>query len=167
MIRGVGFLLLSVCLSFPVRAAEVGRETGFSIPRFVSMRAEEANVRRGPSTQHRIDWVFERPGLPVVVRGEFGHWRLIEDADGDGGWVHRALISGRWTGLVLKGEILIRTAPTDESEAKARVRHDVIVEIEECGVEWCNVSRDDIRGWVRKDDIWGVDASQIQAEGSR
>ena len=60
-------------------APGVGPETGLPIPRFVSMKASEANIRRGPSMTHRVDWVFRHQGLPLIVTAEYGHWRRVMD----------------------------------------------------------------------------------------
>jgi SH3-like domain-containing protein len=161
-LRAVGLALAGLLfLSFGVSAEEVGKETGLPIPRFVSMRAEKANVRRGPTLEHRIDWVFKRSGLPVVVRGEFGHWRLIEDADGDGGWVHRALIAGKRTGLVRAAEVPVFVTPFETAGRIAKARRGVIVDVEECHGDWCQIAWRDVRGWMRMNDIWGVDPKQI------
>lgn len=161
--RAIAAFTALACMMQPVaaQAQQVGRETGFAIPRFVSMRSSKANIRRGPTLGHKIDWVFDRAGLPVVVRGEFGHWRLIEDAEGDGGWVHRALISGATTGLVVKDEVPVYSAPTEESDLIAKAKKDLIFEITECVKVWCKISRNEKKGWVRKSDVWGVDPSQI------
>tara|TARA_Y100000815_G_scaffold270592_1_gene295536 strand:- start:192 stop:689 length:498 start_codon:yes stop_codon:yes gene_type:complete len=163
MIRALVLGLMGVSfLSFEAVAAGIGSETGFAIPRFVSMRAEKANVRRGPTLDHRIDWVFERAGLPVVVRGEFGHWRLIEDVDGDGGWVHRALIAGRKTGLVRDESVDVYAAPFDTAGRVAEAKEGIIVNVEECTDDWCQIEWKSIEGWMKKDDLWGVDPEQIQ-----
>ena len=61
-----------------------GPVTNLPLPRFVSMKASEANVRRGPSLTHRIDWVFKRRGMPLEVTAEFGHWRRVRDHDNAG-----------------------------------------------------------------------------------
>jgi SH3-like domain-containing protein len=71
-----------------VAAGERGPVTGLPLPRYVSLKASEANVRRGPSLTHRIDWVFKRRDMPLRITAEFGHWRRVEDRDGAGGWVH-------------------------------------------------------------------------------
>ena len=34
---------------------DIGPETNLPMPRFVSLKASESNVRRGPSLSHRID----------------------------------------------------------------------------------------------------------------
>ena len=45
--------------------AAVGPVTKLPMPRYVSLRADKVNVRRGPGLDYRIDWVFQRAGLPV------------------------------------------------------------------------------------------------------
>ena len=44
-----------------------GKSSGLPVPRFVSLKSNKVNVRRGPSTDQAIVWVFSRAGLPVEV----------------------------------------------------------------------------------------------------
>ena len=48
-------------------ARKAGPITGLPTPRFVSLKADEVNVRRGPGWDHAVAWVFHRAGLPVEV----------------------------------------------------------------------------------------------------
>ncbi|NNF73231.1 MAG: aspartyl-trna synthetase, partial [Rhodobacteraceae bacterium] len=77
-----------------------GPVTNLPLPRFVSLKASEGNVRRGPSLSHRIDWVFTRRDMPLEITGEYGHWRRVRDRDGAGGWMHYSLLSGARTVIV-------------------------------------------------------------------
>ncbi|HCT32088.1 MAG TPA: aspartyl-trna synthetase, partial [Sulfitobacter sp.] len=99
MLRSVllGALAAVHLCTTPVFAQEVGQVTNLPVPRFVSMKASEGNVRRGPSLTHRIDWVFKHRDLPLRITAEHGHWRRVEDRDGMGGWVHYSLLSGTRT----------------------------------------------------------------------
>ena len=72
------------------------------LPRFVSLKGNEGNARRGPGLTHRIDWVFTRAGMPLKITAEYEHWRRVEDAEGAGGWVHYSLLSGVRSALVAK-----------------------------------------------------------------
>ena len=63
-----------------------GQVTNLPIPRFVSMKAPEGNVRRGPSLSHRVDWIFKQKNIPLKIIAEFGHWRQVVDWGGRG-WV--------------------------------------------------------------------------------
>ncbi|MGR3493482.1 MAG: SH3 domain-containing protein, partial [Shimia sp.] len=96
MIRRLFLALAALCLASAAVAESVtrGPVTNFPLPRYVTMKAAEANVRRGPSQSHRIDWVFKRRDMPLRITAEHGHWRRVQDRDGMGGWVHYALLSG-------------------------------------------------------------------------
>ena len=60
-------------------AGQRGQVTNLPIPRFVSMKAPEGNVRRGPSLSHRVDWIFKEKNTPLQIIAEFGHWRQVVD----------------------------------------------------------------------------------------
>ena len=70
--------VLVTMMAASAAASERGKVTNLPIPRYVSLKAEEGNVRRGPSLSHRIDWVFQRRNMPLQVTGEHGHWRRVE-----------------------------------------------------------------------------------------
>ena len=52
------------------------------LPRFVSIKSNEANARTGPGTNYPITWTFIKRYEPVEVIKEFQEWRLINDIDG-------------------------------------------------------------------------------------
>lgn len=137
-------------------ATELGPVTNRPLPRFVSMKAGEANVRRGPSRSHRIDWVFKHRGMPLVVTAEYGHWRYVQDHDGLGGWVHYAMLSGARTALVTDQIVDLRRRPNTSSPVSARAEQDVVVRIRECAPNWCRVSTGGHSGWVESKALWGA-----------
>ncbi|PID36016.1 MAG: aspartyl-trna synthetase [Rhodobacterales bacterium] len=142
-------------------AGERGPQTGLPLPRFVSLKAREANVRRGPSLSHRIDWVFQRRGMPLQVVGEYEHWRRVQDQDGVGGWVHYMLLSGARTGLVETDLAGLYASADTRSLVKAHLEAGVIVSIERCKPAWCRVRAEGIKGWVEKKHIWGVTSEEV------
>ena len=74
--------------------------SGLPIPRFVSLKAEKVNVRRGPSSDHPVAWVFQRKGLPVEIVAEFENWRRVRDSDGEEGWILQNMLSGKRTAVM-------------------------------------------------------------------
>ena len=54
--------LLVVGLAAPTFASERGPVTNLPLPRFVSLKVSEGNMRRGPSLTHKIDWSYQRRG---------------------------------------------------------------------------------------------------------
>lgn len=135
---------------------ERGSVTNLPIPRFVSMKANEANIRRGPSLTHRIDWVFKRKDIPLEITAEHGHWRRVRDRDGAGGWVHYSLLSGVRTAIIEKDMLDLLSRPQDNAMVVARLELGVIARISSCDVSWCEVSAGGYEGWARKTHLWGV-----------
>lgn len=149
---------ISYAQTDPIPAPQVkrGAVTNLPIPRFVSLKGSEGNVRRGPSLRHRIDWVFKQRGMPLRVIGEFEHWRQVQDRDGVGGWVHYSLLSGARTAIVDQDLMPLYSRADPESQINAYLEAGVIARIETCGPAWCRLKADGIRGWTTKDTIWGV-----------
>ncbi len=144
----------------PARDPAVGAVTGFPIPRYVSIKAAEANARRGPSRSHRIDWVFQRRNMPVMVVAEHGHWRRVIDRDGAGGWVHYTLLSGERTAIVEAERLTLYQRPDRASMVRAEAEQGVIGTLRECHGDWCEMEVGGFRGWVEARGLWGVDPGE-------
>ena len=138
-ILGVCVMIITSSFATPVLtsgAEETGKVTNRPIPRFVSMKASEGNVRRGPSLSHRIDWVFKRRDMPLRITAEHGHWRRVEDRDGIGGWVHYSLLSGTRTVLVEKDMLQHHTRLQAGTPVTAALELGVVARISQCNDEW-------------------------------
>ncbi len=160
------FLGLLIGAAAPSGADETntGAVTKLPIPRYVSLRSNEINVRRGPGLDYRKDWVFERAGLPVRVVDEYGDWRRIVDHDDAGGWVYHAMITGRRTILVTAERAIFREAPSETAAATAQAERGVVARLRRCELHWCEVEADGYAGWVKKAAIWGVDAKEVTTD---
>ena len=140
----------------------IGPETNLPVPRFVSLNAGEANVRRGPSLSHRIDWVFKRRNMPLQLVAEFGQWRRVIDRDGQGGWIHYTLLSGARTVLVNETPTPLRARPDPAAPENAILEQGVIARLGQCDPDWCQLNAGGYRGWVPKSDIWGVTLEELR-----
>jgi len=161
-LRAGAALALCLLIGGAAWAETRGQVTNLPLPRFVSLKASEGNVRRGPSLSHRIDWVFTRRDMPLVVTAEYGHWRRVEDRDGQGGWVHYSLLSGVRTVIVAEDLTPLRMKPQDGAPVFARAEAGVIARLGECGTDWCRISAAGARGWAPKAALWGVAAEEIR-----
>jgi len=157
----LGSTLIAIWIACAAAAAERGPVTGLAVPRYVSLKASEANVRRGPGLTHRIDWIYKRRGMPLRVTAEFGHWRRVEDRDGAGGWVHYSLLSGVRTVLVEQDSLDINARPEPDAPVIARLEAGVIARLSECGPEWCALTAGGHDGWAPKTALWGVGTDEI------
>lgn len=133
-----------------------GEVTNLPLPRFVSLKGREGNARRGPGLDHRIDWVFRHPGLPLKITAEYGNWRRVEDVDGMGGWVHYALLSGVRTVIVTAPDAVLRRAPRADAPLVARAEAEAILDLESCNADWCQLEAQGVEGWLPRSDLWGV-----------
>nr|WP_194096480.1 SH3 domain-containing protein [Marivivens aquimaris] len=139
---------------------ELGEVTNLPLPRFVSLKAQEANVRRGPSTDYRIDWVFTRRDMPLQVTAEHGHWRRVIDRDGMGGWVHYIMLSGSRT-VIIDEMTPLFSMPDEDATQEAQLESGVVARIRECNVDWCKLSAGGFTGWSPKTNLWGVGETEV------
>ena len=141
-------------------------QTRLPVPRFVSLKSDRVNVRRGPSTDQAIVWVFSRAGLPVEVIAESDNWRRVRDSEGADGWVFHSLLSGRrtvliapWTKTGASMPLFSRrsTGANTVAELEPRVLGNVL----SCDGEWCELSIDNYSGFVPQDKLWGVYRGEV------
>ena len=118
------------------------------------------NVRRGPSTSHKVSWVFTSKGYPVEIIAESDHWRRVRDSEGEEGWVYHSLLSGWRTGVISPwrqgSQISLLADPTVDASTVAKLESGVLSRIERCTGQWCNIQVNKFSGWVKQDTLWGV-----------
>ncbi len=154
-------LCVSILASHAV-AAERGAVTNLPVPRFVSLKSAEGNVRRGPSLTHKIDWVFKRRNMPLELTAEFGNWRRVRDVDGAGGWMHYSLLSGMRTVLVQQDLLPLLAQPREKATVVAKLESGVIARLGDCKGDWCRLTVEGRKGWAKRAALWGV----TDADGS-
>lgn len=137
-----------------------GAVTNLPLPRYVSLKTDEGNVRRGPSLTHRIDWVFKRRGMPLQIVAEYGHWRRVQDRDGAGGWVHYALLSGARTVLVERDMLSVHSRPDRQAPVTAAFELGVVARLGECKGDWCKITAGGYSGWAPSHALWGIDPGE-------
>lgn len=142
------------------RAMATGAVSGMPVPRFVSLKSDKVNVRRGPARDHDVEWIYSRAGLPVEITAEWDNWRRIRDAEGAEGWVFHSLLSGRRTALVApwsKDETLpLYRRANAESRVVAMLKPRVMATVGECTGDWCRIWGDGFEGYIAQDRLWGV-----------
>jgi SH3-like domain-containing protein len=147
---------ISLVVGQRAAADNLGSETKLPIPRFVSLRSAEVNLRTGPGTNYPVDWVFVRRGLPVEVIAEFDVWRKIRDWQGTVGWVHQSMLDGKRAARVTGADRELRAGPVESAAVVARLAPGVIGRLLECDAAWCRIDVAGYRGWLRRDEFWGT-----------
>ena len=135
-------------------------QTGLPLPRFVSLKSQRVNVRRGPSNEHGVAWVFTQEKLPVEIVAEFEHWRRVRDSEGAEGWVYHSLLSGRRTVVAAPWakdtQVELKNSPQDGAGLIARVSSGALGDLNTCDGQWCGVAFGSYEGYVRQDRLFGV-----------
>ncbi|MBH1944126.1 hypothetical protein I5L01_07740 [Erythrobacter sp. YJ-T3-07] len=146
-------LALTIATLTATPAGGANRDT----PYWATIDVTEANMRVGPSAEYRIEWVYKRKGLPVkVVRVREG-WRLVEDPDGDQGWIAARLLS-RSRGAIVIGKGLAEMHDSDAagSAIKWKLEPGVVGRLGDCEENWCEFSVGERSGFVEANRLWGA-----------
>ena len=134
--------------------------SGLPLPRFVSLKAGKVNVRKGPSSDHGVAWVFQRKGAPVEITAEFENWRKIRDRDGAEGWILQSMLSGKRNAIVAdwasNKSTALHAAATENSAAIVKLSSGVMGVIEHCDGIWCLLATADYEGYAIQSELWGV-----------
>jgi SH3-like domain-containing protein len=131
------------------------------ILRYVSLRADKAYLRQGPSYAHRVLWVYRHRGYPFAVIAQFDVWRRVMAADGTVGWMSAAMLSDERTVLVTgKGRAKIYEKPGGR-KVVALADPGAIGGLRACTRTACHIRGEDVDGWISKSRIWGVGANEV------
>ncbi len=140
-------------------AQEVG-PSGLPLPRFVSLKSEKVNVRKGPSSDHEVAWVFQRKGMPVEITAEFENWRKIRDSEGAEGWILQQMLSGKRSAIVMSYDGQ-DTAPlhsdmSADTPTIAQLAKGVTGYVKDCDGNWCEFQAQGYDGYISQSKLWGV-----------
>ena len=146
-------LLAIALISIATPSAAQNRE----VPYWATLRAEEAYMRVGPSEAFPIEWVYRRPGLPVKVLRLNQGWRLVEDPDGEQGWIFNTLLDlSRGAIVVGEGLAEMRAAPEASATVRWRAEPGVVGALGDCEAGWCELDVAGRKGWVPANRLWGA-----------
>ena len=124
---------------------------------FISIKevTDKANLRKGPGDWYPIKWQINSPGLPLKIleRGEY--FDKVELHDGTKGWLSKILTSNKKNLIVIKDTNLLNS----NGKAKAKILKDNIIKRYNCDLEknpqLCRVEIKDIKGYIKKNNLWG------------
>ncbi len=131
-----------------------------------SLRTDRAYMRTAPGLDKPVRWVYRKRGLPFLALRGVDRWWNVRDWQGEEGWIHSSQLSSVRSAIVVAEETLLLRAPDTTADKLAVLRYQVVMEIESCGQEWCEVAVTlpegrELRGWVGRAGIWGLQAGEI------
>ncbi len=123
---------------------------------FLTLRYDEVNLRQGPSKDYPVKIFYKKKFLPVVVLDKYENFRKIKDHENNSGWIHISQLSKKKAAIVNKEEAIMFKSPTIYSKPVAILKKGRLTKIKKCREDWCKVSSDKYKGWLKKDSLWGL-----------
>lgn len=153
----IALAALAATLTVGGATAQEARKT----PYWASISAGEALMRTGPGRNYPATWLYQRADLPIKVVEVYPSWRKVQDPDGTTGWMLVNLLSDQRTALVT-GEAPrdMHEAPSSEARVAYRAEPGVVGRLSQCASGWCRLEVRGRAGFIRADQIWGVDPNE-------
>ncbi len=158
---GTGYFWLAASPSLAQEAKVTVRGSGLPVPRYVTLKFNEVNMRAGPGREYPVLWRYNKSGLPLLVEAEFGIWRKVVDHEGTNGWMRGSVLSLRRMALVTDGSAKVYATGNDTGHVIAIAERNALLELQSCPANMCKVASDSMRGWIKRDSIWGVLPTEI------
>jgi SH3-like domain-containing protein len=130
-------------------------------PYWASIAAGKALMRTGPGRNYPATWLYRRADLPVKVVETYPDWRKVQDPTGETGWMLQRLLSDTRTAIVTAAAPAeMRDKPEAGSRVAFHAERGVVGRISNCSGGWCRFDVGGRRGYIRVDQIWGVDPNE-------
>ena len=151
-------LIIIIFITFPRISSSNDRlYTGLKIPRFLSTKTSESNLRVGAGENYPIILVYQKENIPLEIIEEYYDWRKINDYEGNTGWLHERLLKGN-------RYVLINTPYRESAQIYGKPQGKIIgkignkniVKIKICLNKWCKITIEEHEGWINKNNLWGV-----------
>ena len=122
---------------------------------FVSLKKNKVNVRYGPSFESDIKYVYQKMNFPLKQIDKKENFRRIIDLKNNSGWIHISQLKKSNSVITTKDKVLFRK-PTSFASPVAQIKEGRLLIVEKCQKNWCKISSEEFEGWIKTDDIWGL-----------
>ena len=123
---------------------------------FLTLRNDKTNLRQGPSFEYPIKIFYKKKFLPVIIQDKLDNFRKIRDHENNSGWIHISQLSKRKAAITVDEDVIVFKRPTIFSKPKVKLQKGKLCLIAKCLDEWCKVSVNEYKGWVKKESLWGL-----------
>ena len=127
----------------------------FSNEIFVSLKKSKVNVRYGPSFESDIKYIYKKINLPLKQIDKKENFRRIIDFKNNSGWIHISQLKKSSSVIVTQDKILFKK-PSSFAKPIAQIKKGRMLIIEKCEKVWCNVTAEKYKGWVKINNLWGL-----------
>jgi len=122
---------------------------------FVSLKKNKVNVRYGPSFESDVKYVYKKINLPLKQIDKKENFRRIIDFKNNSGWIHISQLKKSNSVIATKDKVLFKK-PTSFAKPIAQIKEGRLLIIEKCEQNWCQITSEEFEGWIKTDNIWGL-----------
>ena len=122
---------------------------------FVSLKKNKVNVRYGPSFESDIKYVYKKVNLPLKQIDKKENFRRIIDLKNNSGWIHISQLKKSNSVITTKDKVLFKK-PSSFAKPVAQIKEGRLLIIEKCEQNWCKITSEEFEGWIKTDNIWGL-----------
>ena len=123
---------------------------------FLTLRNDKVNLRQGPSFEYPVKLFYKKKFLPVLVQDKSENFRKIRDHENNTGWIHVSQLSKKKAAIVVDDNAYIFSSNTIYSKPLAISKNGKLLLIKRCKKDWCKISSKNIKGWIKKESLWGL-----------
>ena len=88
--------------------------------------------------------------------GEFNNWKKVQDFSGRVGWISKSQLSRDKYIITIVPDQYLYKFPTNNSKRIAIVKKESLLKIIKETEGWLLLESDDVKGWITKDAVWGL-----------
>ena len=122
---------------------------------FISLKKNKVNVRYGPSFESDIKYVYKKINLPLKQIDKKENFRRIIDFKNNSGWIHISQLKKSNSVIATKVKVLFNK-PTSFAKPVAQIKKGRLLILEKCKQNWCQITSGEFKGWIKKNNIWGL-----------
>lgn len=161
LVKKIIFFLFITITSTNIYALNIGSVTKLEIPRFVSLKSDDSNLRIGSSLNYPITLKYTSKNFPLKIIDEYDVWRKTKDIEGNEGWIHKSLLKGNRYAIINQPyENGVQVFNKPMGKINGIIGKNNIVQINTCLIEWCLIKYNNFKGWVSKKNLWGVNQDE-------
>ena len=122
---------------------------------YMSLKNKKVNVRYGPGLDYPIKFVFNKKNYPVEIIDEKESFRKILDIKKNSGWIHRSQLK-KVSSFITLDTVILFSDSTKFSRPIAKIESGRLLNKKKCNLNWCRVETGEYKGWVLKENLWGL-----------
>ena len=123
--------------------------------KFLSLKKNKVNVRYGPSFDFPVKYIYKKINLPIKQIDKKENFRRIIDFKKNSGWIHISQLKKINSAITVKDKVLFKK-PSIFSKPVANIKKGRLLVVQKCEKDWCKVKTGDLKGWIDKNNLWGV-----------